>query len=168
MDPGNTGISIIMGNREIECSLGRQNVGISIYVDHDKQFLFPLSLIKRQLVVLWRSRNRQCESIVLTPSLQENTWMHFVVVFKQVDMHGKGGFEDSGRCVISSSWIDEYLSPTKVTCFVNGILITTATSNRFFSYDDHNYFLGSSPTGLHPFSGRLFYLMVIYSTMRHV
>ncbi|KAK8823609.1 hypothetical protein WA577_002528, partial [Blastocystis sp. JDR] len=144
MDPGSTGISVIVGNREIDCTLGRQNVGVSIYIDHDKQ----------QLVVLWRSRNRQCESVTLTPSLPENAWTHFAVVFKQVDTHGQGEFDDS----------DEYLSPTKITCFVNGALSATATSNRFFSYD-HTYFVGSTPSGLHPFSGRLFYLMIVTTAL---
>ena len=57
----------------------------------------------RQLVVLWRSRNRQCESVTLTPSLPENAWTHFAVVFKQVETHGQGEFDDSGDRIAPSS-----------------------------------------------------------------
>lgn len=103
VDPGSTGISVIVGNREIDCTLGRQNVGVSIYIDHDKQYILLSFMTVRQLVVLWRSRNRQCESVTLTPSLPENAWTHFAVVFKQVETHGQGEFDDSGNRIAPSS-----------------------------------------------------------------
>lgn len=103
VDPGSTGISVIVGNREIDCTLGRQNVGVSIYIDHDKRCVLLFFLTTRQLVVLWRSRNRQCESVTLTPSLPEDAWTHFAVVFKQVDTHGQSEFDDSGNRIAPSS-----------------------------------------------------------------
>lgn len=60
--------------------------------------------------------------------------------------------------------VDDNLYPTQASFYVNGALANTLTSTRFFSYNDYTFFLGSTPSGTHLFRGRLFYLMVVYST----
>lgn len=60
--------------------------------------------------------------------------------------------------------IDQLSYPTRIEFYYNGDITSTLSTTRFISYDDQNYLIGISPNGKSPLIGRVFYLMVGFST----
>lgn len=76
----------------------------------------------------------------------------------------RDGSSEAGIHSLSYFLVDQLSYPTRIELYYNGDISSTLSSQRFLSYEDEFYIFGLSPSGKHVFTGRVYYLMVVFST----